>query len=265
MSEEATRQSSPEQFERAAKILGSAKHAICLTGAGLSVESGIPPFRGPGGIWTKHGEPPMDGYQRFLRDPAAAWRERANPEGPMKAFAEKLFSARPNDGHHALVELERLGILRCLITQNVDNLHRAAGHKEVLEIHGNATFVRCIDCISRWPRDAIQVDLEHLPPRCEACGGIMKSDTVHFGEPIPRDVLEKCIDHGGRADCCLVAGTSATVYPAAQIPLDVLDRGGHLIEVNLYESEITAQCAVSLRGPAAATLTRLSKLVRAAA
>ncbi len=262
MTDEAPTPSTPEEFESAARILRDSKHAICLTGAGLSVESGIPPFRGPGGIWTKHGEPPMDGYQRFLRDPAAAWRERVNPEGPMKAFAEKLFQARPNGAHVALVELEQMGILRCLITQNVDNLHRAAGHEHVLEIHGNATLLRCIDCIQRWPRDAIDVDPEHLPPRCDACGGIIKSDTVHFGEPIPRDVLEKCFEQGESADCCIVAGTSATVYPAAQFPLDVLSRGGRLIEVNLYETEVTHQCAVSLRGPAAATLTQLTQAVR---
>ena len=262
MSEDVPIQSPPEEFERAAQILRDAKHVICLTGAGLSVESGIRPFRGPGGIWTEHGEPPMDGYQRFLRDPATAWRARVNPEGAMKAFAETLFSARPNGAHLALVELERMEVLRCLITQNVDNLHRAAGQENLLEIHGNATLLRCIDCLERWPRDAVQVDLDHLPPRCKKCGGVIKSDTVEFGEPIPRDVLQSCMEQGERADCCIVAGTSATVYPAAQIPFDVLTRGGRLIEVNLYESEITHQCVVSLRGSAAATLARLTEAVR---
>ncbi|MCZ6714001.1 MAG: hypothetical protein O7B29_08670 [Deltaproteobacteria bacterium] len=262
MSEEIPTQSSPEEFENAAQILRDSKHVICLTGAGLSVESGIRPFRGPGGLWTEHGEPPMDGYQRFLRDPASAWRERMQPEGPMKAFSETLLRARPNGAHLALVELEQMEVLRCLITQNVDNLHRAAGQQNVLEIHGNATLLRCIDCLERRPRAAVQIDLDHLPPRCETCGGIIKSDTVEFGEPIPRDVLEACMQQGEQADCCIVAGTSATVYPAAQIPLDVLSRGGHLIEVNLYPTEITQQCVISLRGPAAPTLARLTEDVR---
>ncbi len=263
MSEEIPTQTSPEEFENAAQILRGSKHVICLTGAGLSVESGIRPFRGPGGLWTEPGEPPMDGYQRFLRDAASAWRERMQPEGPMKAFSETLLRARPNPAHLALVELEQMEVLRCLITQNVDNLHRAAGQQNLLEIHGNATLLRCIDCLERRPRAAVQIDLDHLPPRCKTCGGIIKSDTVEFGEPIPRDVLQRCMEQGERADCCIVAGTSATVYPAAQIPLDVLTRGGRLIEVNLYESDITQQCVVSLRGPAAATLTRLTDAVSA--
>ena len=263
MIDEPTLQSRPEDFARAARMLRDALHVICLTGAGISVESGIPPFRGPGGIWTKHGEPPMDGYQRFLHDPAGDWRKRLNPQGPMKEFGELLFSARPNDGHYALAELEKLGILRCLITQNVDNLHRAAGHRELLEIHGNATLSRCIECSKRWPRDALEVDPENLPPHCNECGGVVKSDTVSFGEPIPEDVLAQCLEQGERADCCIVAGTSATVYPAAQIPLDVLNRGGQLIEINLYQSEITPSCAVHLWGGAAATLSQLTQSVRA--
>ncbi len=250
------------KFEAAARVLLDARYVICLTGAGMSVESGIPPFRGPGGLWTKHGEPPMDGYQRFLADPAREWRQRLNPEGPMKGFAETLGKAQPNDGHRALAELEAFGVLRCLITQNVDNLHRAAGHREVLEIHGNWTLLRCIDCSQRWPGDAIDVDPAHLPPRCRECGGIIKSDTVSFGEPIPPSVLKRCLEAGEQADCCIVAGTSATVYPAAQIPLDVLHRGGRLLEVNLYESEITPHCAITLQGPAAATLTTLTATVR---
>ena len=111
-------QSSAAEFARAAAILREARHVVCLTGAGLSVESGIPPFRGPGGIWTKHGEPPMDGFQRFMRDPAAAWRERLQPEGAMKEFAETLRNARPNAAHRVLVELEARGLLRTLVTQN---------------------------------------------------------------------------------------------------------------------------------------------------
>jgi NAD-dependent deacetylase len=253
---------STSDCERAARMLLDSQHAICLTGAGLSVESGIPPFRGPGGIWTKHGEPPMDGYQRFLHDPASEWRQHLNPEGPMKAFAETLLSAQPNDGHRALAELEALGVLRCLITQNVDNLHLAAGQREVLEIHGNVKLVRCLDCSKRWPRDAIEVDPENLPPRCDECGGIIKSDAVQFGEPIPPKVLARCMEEGQLADCCIVAGTSATVYPAAQIPLDVLHRGGRLIEVNLYDSEITPYCELTLQGPAAVTLSELVSCVR---
>ena len=242
-------------LDRAAEMLRRARHLVALTGAGLSVESGIPPFRGPGGLWTKYGEPPMNGYQRFLADPAKEWRERLSPSGPMRELWEVLTTAQPNPGHYAFVQLEEAGILRCLITQNVDNLHRAAGSRQLAEIHGNYTLVRCLQCVSRFPLD--QISLEVVPPRCPNCAGMLKSDTVSFGEPIPPDVLNQCFETVGGCDCMLVAGTSATVYPAAQFPHDVRRRGGELIEVNLYETELTAYCSVSLRGPSASVLPEL--------
>ena len=193
-----------------ARTVAGARHVVALTGAGLSVESGIPPFRGPGGLWTKYGEPPMDGYQRFLRDPAGAWRERLNPTAPwMKALAETLAAAKPNAGHRALAELERLGSCAALITQNVDGLHGRAGSEVLLEIHGNHDLLRCTDCMTRFEPSRIAVDPENLPPRCPECGGVVKGDTVHFGEPIPPDVLRRCYEEVSRCDCMLVVGTSA--------------------------------------------------------
>lgn len=250
-----------EEVERAAECVLRARHVIALTGAGMSVESGIPPFRGPGGLWTRHGEPPMDGYQRFLQDPRASWEQRLNPTGPMRELWTALAAARPNPGHVTLIELERMGMLGCTITQNVDDLHRAAGSERLLEIHGNATMIRCIECIARYPRDAI--DFAELPPRCPRCQGILKSDTVSFGEPIPPDVLERCFEEADRADCMIVAGTSATVYPAAQFPISIRQGGGDLVEVNPYESEITPLCRLALRGPAGEMLPRLVERVRA--
>jgi NAD-dependent deacetylase len=250
-----------EALDQAADCLVRARYVIALTGAGLSVESGLPPFRGPGGLWTKHGEPPMDGYQRFLQDPKRAWEERLNPAGPMRELWEALHAARPNPGHQALVELEELGVLKCTITQNVDNLHRAAGSDRLLEIHGNATLIRCIGCVARYERE--EIDFAELPPRCPRCRGILKSDTVSFGEPIPPDVLACCFDEAERADCMLVAGTSATVYPAAQFPISIHERGGDLLEVNPYESEITAFCRHTLRGASGEVLPELVGRVRA--
>jgi NAD-dependent deacetylase len=247
-------------IEAAARALLQARHPIALTGAGLSVESGIPPFRGPGGLWTKHGEPPMNGWQLFLADPKRAWQQRLDPQGPMRELFERLAAARPNPGHAALVELEAMGLLRCTVTQNIDDLHRVAGQRELAEIHGNATLVRCIECVSRWPR--AEIALDELPPRCARCGGILKSDTVSFGEPIPPDVLERCQREARRADCILVAGTSATVYPAAALPIEVLERGGTLIEVNPHESELSDVAAVVVRGPAGAALPRIVAAAR---
>jgi NAD-dependent deacetylase len=247
-------------LDRAAETLASARYVVALTGAGLSVESGIPPFRGPGGLWTKYGEPPMNGYQRFLADPKKAWEERLNPQGPMRELWVTLESAQPNPGHLALVELERLGVLRCTITQNVDNLHRRAGSQALAEIHGNAFWIRCIGCVRRWPRDAVAI--RELPPLCPECGSLLKSDTVSFGEPIPPDVLARSNAEAERADCMLLVGTSATVYPAAGLPIEVRRRGGSLVEVNPHETELSDFCAVVLRGPAAEVLPELTRRVR---
>jgi NAD-dependent protein deacetylase/lipoamidase len=246
-------------IDEAARLMLRAEYVVAMTGAGLSVESGIPPFRGPGGLWTKHGEPPMNGYQLFLEDPKHAWEERLNPRGPMRELWDTLQRARPNPGHVALAELEASGLLRCLITQNVDDLHRAAGSRAVAEIHGNYTLTRCIECCRRVPGGT--VSLEELPPRCPQCGGILKSDTVSFGEPIPPDVLQRCFEESDRCDCMLVAGTSATVYPAAQFPHGVRERGGHLIEVNPYDSELTPFCRVSIRAPSGEALPALARRV----
>jgi NAD-dependent deacetylase len=246
-------------FERAVDLLVASRYTIAMTGAGVSVESGIPPFRGPGGLWTKHGEPPMDGYQRFLADPKGYW------EGRLKAPSEivqALAQAQPNAGHAALVELERLGLLRHLITQNIDNLHRAAGHQKLAEIHGNAQLLRCIGCSQRFAKEAIPVALDDLPPRCPTCADIVKADTVHFGEPIPPDVLEVCFRETRQADCMLVAGTSALVYPAASFPQMVKQRRGVLIEVNLYDTPLTPLADCSLRGPFAEILPTLVEQVR---
>lgn len=249
------------EIAQAAKLLYNARYVMAMTGAGISVESGIPPFRGPGGLWTKYGEPPMNGYQQFLDNPAKAWEERLNPTGPGEIIRETIAAADPNPGHQTLVAMEEMGLLRHLITQNVDNLHRRAGNQNLLEIHGNSTLTRCIQCTSRYPLN--ETDLRQLPPSCPQCNGMLKIDTVSFGEPIPPDVLAQCYQTTERCDCMVVIGTSATVYPAALFPMQVRDRGGVLIEVNLYESELTPMCNVSCRGKAGDILPQLLDAVQA--
>jgi len=242
-----------DKIERAADAIVGAKYPIALTGAGMSVESGIPPFRGPGGLWTKYGEPPMNGFQIFMADPKKGWEDRIKPR--YEELWRPLRVAKPNPGHFALAEMEKIGVLRFLITQNVDDLHRQAGSLALAEIHGNFKKVRCLDCNLRYAEE--KISLEVLPPPCPECGGLLKADTVSFGEPIPPDVLRECAQHSARADLVIVAGTSATVYPAAGFALEVKERGGKLIEVNLYESDITPLCDHSLRGTSAETLPAL--------
>jgi NAD-dependent deacetylase len=246
------------EIARAARRMLGCERVVALTGAGLSVESGIPPFRGPNGLWTKYGEPPMDGYQRFLADPARAWRERLSPREPwLVALRDTLARAEPNAAHRALAELERRGHCACVITQNIDDLHRRAGSTSLLEIHGNHALMRCTGCVTRFRGGELHVDPDDLPPHCPRCGAIVKDDTVHFGEPIPPDVLRRCYEEVERADCMLVAGTSATVYPAAEFPLEVLRRGGSVIEVNPDPTELTPLATLRLHGPGGPVLQRL--------
>ena len=143
-------------IRRAAELIRSARYLVALSGAGLSAGSGIPTYRGSGGLWTQHGTPPLLSYQEFASDPAAWWRARLtaeqDPSHPVFQMKQAVDGAVPNAGHIALAELERRGILRCVITQNVDNLHAEAGSRALLEIHGNRNRLRCLDCTLRFPR-----------------------------------------------------------------------------------------------------------------
>jgi NAD-dependent deacetylase len=229
------------------------------------VESGIRPYRGPGGIWTEHGEPPLDGYQKFISDPKKWWEKRLGKpvKGREDVLAKRMakrLEANPNPGHYALAELEAIGVLQALITQNVDNLHLRSGSTNVFEIHGNATKLRCISCNARFSREEFQI--HELPPQCPRCSGIVKSDGVMFGEPIPSDVLERCQRVVRQCDCMLVAGTSALVYPTASFPRMAKENGATVIEVNVYETVLTPFCDVVLQGPSGRILPALVTRVK---
>jgi len=205
--------------KRAARDLAESKYAIALTGAGISTESGIPDFRGPKGMWTANKEAEAKAYERydlFLNDPKAYWEELLGLRGIYGTFREQIRQAQPNPGHYALADLEALGILKCVITQNIDGLHKKAGSKRVLEYHGSVNAVRCISCGSRFPWDEISPD--ELPPRCHKCGAALKDDVVHFKEPIPSDVMDESEEEALSCDLVLICGTSAVVYPFANLP-----------------------------------------------
>jgi NAD-dependent deacetylase len=210
-----------ELIERAARDLANSKYAIALTGAGISTESGIPDFRGPQGVWTKNPEAEMAaylGYQRFQQDPREWWHEKM----ASSRVSGDMEGAIPNTGHHALVELERAGILKCVITQNVDALHERAGSQNLLEYHGSRTKLRCISCGMRFRREDFDLEKllqeEKLPPHCPDCKGLVKTDGVGFGEPIPDEVAHRSLEEAWRCDLMLICGTSAVVYPFAQLP-----------------------------------------------
>ena len=254
-----------QALEQASQIVARSHYVVALVGAGMSAESDIPTYRGPGGLWTRIGEPDPRSFQTFVADPKGWWQRTLdrenNPESPDRAqFREAIEKAQPNPGHYALVELESMGTLDCVITQNVDNLHQAAGSRNVAEIHGNRTLLRCMECHLRIPRE--EFEIVEVPPRCPQCGGIIKGNGVMFGEPIPPNVLETCFQQANLCDCMLVLGTSGTVYPAAGFPLQARQRGACLIEVNVDPTPLSHMVDVVLRGPSGKLLPLLVTRVR---
>ena len=237
-------------LEQASNLILKANYLLAFVGAGMSVESGIPPFRGPGGLWTRYGESKNLSFQGYVQDPEAWWqtrlREEQEPGNSTYELKQAADGARPNPGHYALVELERKGLLKHIITQNVDNLHHRAGSVNVAEIHGNRTKLRCLQCGIRLPRDEFQI--VNIPPRCLECDGLVKIDSVMFGEPIPPDVMERCVKQAEKCDCMLMVGTSGTVHPAASLPLAALAGGASLIEINPHQTSLTNVAEVVLTG-----------------
>lgn len=217
-------------FKRAANDLNAAKHVVALTGAGISVESGIPPFRGKGGIWEKFDPMEVAHIDAFMRDPARVWNLL------LKGMKEIVDKARPNDAHKGLAKLEKWGKLKTVITQNVDGLHQLAGNTDVIEFHGNFACYRCMDCNRRC--ETAGMDLSQIPPRCK-CGGIYRPECVFFGEMIPPQHLLRSRQAAAMCDIMLVVGTSAVVQPAALMPLVAKEAGARIIEINPEKTPLT--------------------------
>ena len=216
-------------FREAAETLKGRRHAVALTGAGISVESGIPMFRGSQGMWEKYDPMEYATIGAFLRDPEKVWVMLAE-------MVEVVSRAVPNPAHSGLAEMERMGLLRSIITQNVDGLHQAAGSQRVIEFHGNAWELICISCWNRYPsREKIR---DGVPPRC-ACGKILKPNLVLFGEPIPWIAQEEAESEAESCGVLLVIGTSAQVTPACDIPRLSKKKGAAVIEINPEETPLT--------------------------
>jgi len=234
------------------------EHVVAMTGAGMSVESGIPPFRGTGGLWTKHGIPPMDGYAQFKKDPTKWWSKRVNEEidGHINELRHALNKAEPHSGHYALAELANGGDIDAVITQNIDGLDEKVGIENLIEIHGNRQKLRCIECNDRVSLgDFVPL---FIPDPCKHCGGVVKFDTVMFGEPIPPDVMDAAKEEIERADCVLAIGTSATVRPASGLIWIAEAAGATILEINPADTKITDISEISLRATAGAALTSLA-------
>ena len=210
-------------------MLRQCRRAVIFTGAGISTESGIPDFRSPGGIWTRM--MPID-FADYVADPEArreSWRRRFEME-------ETWNSVKPNDGHRAVAELVARGIVSHVITQNIDALHQAGGvpDDKVIELHGNTTYAKCLDCGRRMAIAAIreQFELQGDAPDCPACGGIVKTATISFGQAMPEAEMMRAEDAVADCDLCLVAGSSLQVYPAAGFPLKAKRNGALLVILN---------------------------------
>lgn len=237
----------------AVELIRGSRRTIAFTGAGVSVESGIAPFRGPGGLWTRY-DPAKFEMNYFRRHPKESW------ELIKRLFYDELGRAKPNRAHLALAELEQLGFLRAVITQNIDGLHQKAGSTNVYEYHGTTSTLQCMHCRAHFP--AREVDLESLPPSCPSCGGILKPDIVFFSEPIPEEVHRQAMQEARECDVCLVVGTTGEVMPASRIPYVAKHGGAVVVEINIDESAYTYRTSdYYLEGKAGTMLPELAARV----
>ncbi len=241
---------------RAADLLSAGRNGLALTGAGVSAESGIPTFRGEGGMWTRYDPVKVASIDRFLEDPSTYW-------SVAKERGFVALAARPNPGHYALAALEAAGLLAAIVTQNTDGLHQESGSRRVIEVHGSGRTVECLDCGAREPRAEVQARLDvEMPPRCKVCGrSRLKPTVVLFGEPMPAPAVQEAFELARNADVMLVVGSSLVVHPAADIPMVALRSGARLIVVNAEPTPLDALAEVVIHGRSGEVLPEVVRLL----
>jgi NAD-dependent deacetylase len=238
--------------EGLARLLAGSRHAIILSGAGISTESGIPDFRSPGGIWEKYDPTVVGSLATFLSDPAAFWQFH-------RGRVEALDEVEPNPAHLAVAELERRGLIEALITQNIDRLHTRAGSANVIEVHGSLDRGICLRCEATLTLDETVARADAAAdgvPRCD-CGFQLKTGVVQFGEQLPADKMRAAWDHARRADLILVIGSSLLVEPVSLLPGIVLEGGGRLAILTESDTPYDDRASVRLRGRAGVQLTEV--------
>jgi NAD-dependent deacetylase len=238
----------------AARLLKEARYAVALTGAGVSTASGIPDFRTPGlGLWTEHDPFEVASLSSFRRNPQTFFDW-------IRPLARRMLEAEPNPAHDALARLEAMGVLKALITQNIDDLHARAGSQNVYEVHGHIRTVTCLRCRRRMPAgDRIRQFVESGDiPRCPACGKILKPDVILMGEDLPVRVIVGAEQEVARCDVLLVAGSSLGTAPVAHLPLAALARGAHLIIVNYEETYLDDDASVVIHDDVSKALPALA-------
>ncbi len=241
-----------DSFEKAAEIILSSKLTLALTGAGISVESGIPDFRSAQGLWSKFDPAEYATIQAFRANPQKVWEM-------LREMEEVVGRAAPNEAHKGLGELEEMGCLQTVITQNIDNLHQAGGSKDVIEYHGNASTLSCLWCGRRYTAEDKR---NQVPPRCE-CENILKPDVIFFGEAIPEEAMNRSFNLASSAGALLVVGTSAVVSPVNTIPSIAKHNGAGIIEINREQTHLTDSITdVFLQGNAGDMVPQLVKAVK---
>lgn len=229
-------------FEHGKSLLKNAKKVVAFSGAGISTDSGLSDFRSLGGLWERYR---IVTYQEFLSDP----KSRAEYWSMRRELIPSLLNARPNQAHMALASLEASGKIKCVITQNIDGLHQAAGSQNVIELHGTNMTASCLGCSRQWPINDIQKRLERgeLDLLCHACHGLIKPDTVSFGQAMPEKAMERAFREAAECDLFLMIGSSLEVQPANQIPLTAFQSGAKLIFINRDPTPFDHLAEVSLK------------------
>ncbi len=244
-----------KEYEKAAKLIQGATRAVAFTGAGISVESGIPPFRGENGLWNKY-DPATFDISYFREYPGQSWEVMRN------IFYDLFGQVKPNAAHYILAEMELRNIIHGVITQNVDSLHQDAGNKTIHEFHGSLRKLICLNCGKGIKVE--KVDLSVLPPRCSKCGGVLKPNVVFFGESIPGHAHRAAFGEAEKADLFIIVGTTGEVAPANMIPRLARENGAKIIEINTEPSEYTDFVThIFLQGKATAVLEKLIETIEA--
>ena len=236
------------RLSQAAELIRRSKYTMAFTGAGISVESGVPPFRGEDGIWSKY-DPRTLELNYFYANPYESWTVIR------ELFYNFFGNAKANDAHQALARFEEKGLLECVVTQNIDNLHQQAGSENVYEFHGNSQKLVCVQCRTYFTSEDIDFDM--LPPQCK-CGGLIKPDFIFFGEAIPMEAYQRSVRAAGKAELLILIGSTGEVMPAAQIPYMAKQNGAMIIEVNTELSKFTSPITdVFLHGKAGEVMRQL--------
>ena len=246
------------EIRKTAEILASSQHAVVLTGAGHSTPSGIPDFRSSeSGLWTMADPMVVASIDGFRRNPQAFYDW-------IRPLAKQMMEAQPNAAHIALADLEEAGVIKCVITQNIDELHHKAGSRNVLELHGSVGQATCMGCRRKVPSAELWPAFvaSGVLPRCPSCDGVLKPDVVLFGELLPMTTLLSAQDEADRCDVMLVAGSSLEVYPAAELPTRATQHGAELILVNYEPTHMDARAAVVIHEDVAIILPQIAARIK---